>query len=65
MSKAILIIDKPDSCHKCPLFCDVYSDMRCRGNKKGIDYPYPKDKVQEWCPLKEVPENTQKDIILQ
>ena len=28
--------------------------MTCRGNGKGIDYPYPDDKVQEWCPLIEI-----------
>ena len=61
MSKAILIIDKPESCHKCPLFSSPYSDMTCRGNGKTIDYPYPDDKVQEWCPLKEIPEKKNLD----
>lgn len=32
MSKLILTIDTPDSCHKCPLFSDAYTDMTCRGN---------------------------------
>ena len=27
MDKAILVIDMPDSCDKCPLFCNHYSDM--------------------------------------
>lgn len=53
MKKAVLIIDMPDSCSKCPLFNDVYSDMCCRGlNNRGIDYPYPEDFRQDWCPLK-------------
>ena len=55
MSKAILVIDMPDSCNECCLhnyhFCDVIGDC--------IDkYMYDineKDKPS-WCPLKEVPE---------
>lgn len=57
MNKAILVIDMPDSCSKCPLFGDFYSDMCCRGlNDRGIDYPYPEDFRQDWCPLKPTPE---------
>lgn len=57
MSKAILVMDMPDSCDKCPLFHDHYSDMCCGGlNKRGINYPYPKDFRQEWCPLKKLPD---------
>ena len=53
MSKAILVIDMPESCDKCPLFNDVYNDMCCLGlNNRTIDYPYPKDFRQDWCPLK-------------
>lgn len=48
MSKAILVMDMPDSCDKCPLFGDHYSDLCCKGlNYKTIDYPYPKDFKQE------------------
>ena len=56
MSKAILVIDMPNSCDKCPLFNSYYSDMTCRANGNGINYPYPKEKRQEWCPLKETPQ---------
>lgn len=57
MSKAILVIDMPDSCDKCPVFGSHYSDMCCRGlNSRGINYPYPKDFRQEWCPLKKFPD---------
>jgi hypothetical protein len=61
MSKAILILDKmPGSCDACPLFKGYYADMSCSGlNNRGIDYPYPKEHRQTWCPLKEVDE---KDI---
>lgn len=52
MNKAFLIIDMPNSCADCPLFNDIYNDMNCRGaNKRTIDYPYPADFRQEWCPL--------------
>ncbi len=57
MSKAVLVIDMPDSCDKCPLFNSFYSDMSCGGlNNRGINYPYPKDFKQDWCPLKPAPE---------
>lgn len=56
MSKAILVMDMPKSCSECPLFCGYYADMHCKGlNNGSIDYPYPKDFRQEWCPLKKVP----------
>ena len=58
--KAILIMDMPDSCDKCPLFCSHYSDMCCRGlYSRTIDYPYSEKFRQEWCPLKELPEKKQ------
>lgn len=55
MNKAILAIDMPESCDKCPLFHGFYTDMTCGANNRGIDYPYPKDFRQNWCPLKEIP----------
>jgi hypothetical protein len=56
MNKAILVIDMPDSCDKCPLFHGFYTDMTCSANNYSINYPYPKDFRQDWCPLKPVPE---------
>ena len=55
MNKAILVIDMPESCDKCPLFHGFYTDMTCGANNHGIDYPYPKDFRQDWCPLKPAP----------
>ena len=60
MNKAILVIDMPESCDKCPLFHGFYTDMTCGANNCGIDYPYPKDFRQNWCPLKEIPDR--KDV---
>lgn len=56
MSKSILIIDIPESCAKCPLFFEAYTDMTCRANGRTIDYPFPSDRVSEWCPLKQIPQ---------
>jgi hypothetical protein len=57
MRKAILVIDMPESCSKCPLFNGYYADMSCGGlNNRGINYPYPEDFKQDWCPLKPMPE---------
>ena len=57
MNKAILVIDMPDSCRECPFFGSRYTDMCCGGaNNRTINYPYPKDFRQDWCPLKPVPE---------
>jgi len=59
MSKAFLVMDMPSSCDKCPCFCGHYSDMCCMAlNNRTINYPYPKDFRQRWCPLKELPEET-------
>ena len=46
MSKAVLVIDMPESCDSCPLFKGHYSDMCCGGNNRTID----------WCPLQPAPE---------
>lgn len=44
MSKAVLVMDMPNSCNKCPCFCGYYPDMYCMAlNDCTIDYPYPKD----------------------
>lgn len=55
MSKSILAIDTPESCAKCPLFSNVYTDMTCRVNRRTIDYPFPDNRVSDWCPLKKIP----------
>lgn len=65
MGKAVLVIDMPNSCSECPLFHDTYCDMCCSGlNYRSINYPYPKDFRQVWCPLKPLSENVKIDEIL-
>ena len=58
MSKAVLVIDMPNSCDECPLFCNYYSDMYCECSNKAIDSPYPENFRQDWCPLREMPEKS-------
>lgn len=55
MSKAVLVMDMPSSCDECPLFDSHYSDMTCKANGRSINYPYPKDERQDFCPLRELP----------
>ena len=63
MSKAVLIIDMPNSCTECPLF-EGYFDMHCSGrNNKCIGFPYPKDFGQDWCPLKEIPNKRDENYV--
>lgn len=63
MSKAVLVMDMPESCDSCPLFGSYYSDMTCHANGRSINYPYPKDFRQDWCPMKQMPEESRKDVI--
>ena len=56
MSKAVLVMDMPSSCDECPLFGSNYSDMTCKANGRSINYPYPKDERQDYCPLRNLPE---------
>ena len=58
MDKAILVIDMPDSCFKCPV-CASYKasafssrEYWCATNGKDVD---PNSKP-DWCPLKPAPE---------
>ena len=66
MSKAVLVIDMPESCRECFLFGSRYSDMCCQAmNNKSIDYPYPKEFRQDWCPLKPLPETDNKEYLIE
>lgn len=54
--KAVLVMEMPENCVGCPLFSGSHSDMTCCGSYRTIDFPYPDDKVQDWCPLIPMPE---------
>ena len=49
MARAMLIMDMPEACYECPCEADYVCQAKC----KEIDEI---DKVQEWCPLREVPQ---------
>lgn len=61
MNKAILVIDKPESCDYCPVGrifgmsgqveCMASKDIRANNNGRIIP---------DWCPLKEMPERKEK-----
>lgn len=55
MSKAMLIMDKPESCKKCKLSrCLPTKGVGiCCVNRERFD---DITKMQDWCPLREVPE---------
>ena len=57
MSKVVLVMDMPKSCHDCCCFWAGYRDMCCQAmDNRVIDYPYPREFRQDWCPLKQLPE---------
>lgn len=55
MNKVMLVMDKPESCEKCKLSkCFIKRDVGAccvTGRKFNV-----LTKVQDWCPLREVPE---------
>lgn len=53
MSKAVLVMDMPDSCYKCP-FCN--DDAEC--DVIGRPFNQKKDKP-DWCPMRPMPEKKQ------
>ena len=55
MSKSILVIDTPDSCHDCKLmFIDTYSHY-CGATQRDV-YDYDLDRIiPDWCPLRLMP----------
>ncbi|MBQ8559065.1 MAG: hypothetical protein IJ439_03670 [Tyzzerella sp.] len=52
MSKAMLIMDMPKCCTKCPLFEEKIN--LCGGNGKMMECGWA-IRRQEWCPLHEIP----------
>lgn len=63
MPKGVIVLDMPESCAKCPFFQDIYCDMMCKVNGRTIDYTYPKDYKQEWCPIRQFPEKDRENYV--
>lgn len=69
MSKAVLVMDMPSSCDKCPFCFDSYGQCElCAATghlDKCGDMIYEEvikiDNKPNWCPLKELPEETHND----
>ncbi len=62
-NKAILILDMPETCKKCPVVdLNLYGiisedDVYCMGNKKErMSLEEAKAGKPDWCPLQELPE---------
>lgn len=57
MSKAVLVIDMPDSCKDCDImFKGDYSDWCPWKDARTDVYDYIKNNTKpDWCPLKELP----------
>lgn len=51
MDKAILVIDMPESCDKCPLLLRHDEERCCIPEKRNSFCDKP-----DWCPLKPAPE---------
>lgn len=51
MSKAILVIDMPESCENCPVRFVSYCNAKKAPNKISDSRNKP-----QWCPLREVPQ---------
>ena len=58
MSKAILVIDMPDSCMGCNfLYCDAENNSEsCQAREKSRIVDLKNDDKPDWCPLREMPE---------
>ena len=61
MAKAMLIIDMPKSCDKCPVHSiNTFGDICCRGKDGRICL---KEKPT-WCPLREVPQKKEDNSVI-
>ena len=57
MSKAVLVMDMPESCFGCNcMYCDEESDTEtCQAMETARDIDLIEDRP-DWCPLRELPE---------
>ena len=66
MSKAILVMDMPDSCMGCNfLYCDAENNSEsCQAREKSRIVDLEKDDKPDWCPLREMPEKKETHTVL-
>ena len=62
MSKAILVMDMPDSCMGCNfLYCDAENNSEsCQAREKARIVDLENEDKPDWCPLRKMPER--KDV---
>ena len=65
MSKAILVMDMPDSCMGCNfLYCDAENNSEsCQAREKSRIVDLEKEDKPDWCPLREMPEEREENHI--
>lgn len=58
MTKAVLVIDMPESCFECNfLYCDGDTNLdSCQAREKARPVDSETYKKPDWCPLRELPE---------
>lgn len=62
MSKAVLVMDMPNSCIGCNfLYCNVESNVdSCQAMEVSRIVDLEKEDKPDWCPLRHVPEKKEK-----
>ena len=57
MSKAVLVLDMPDSCMGCNfLYCDAENNTEsCQAREKARIVNLEKEIKPDWCPLRPIP----------
>lgn len=65
MSKAILVMDMPDSCMGCNfLYCDMENNSEsCQAREKSRIVDLENEDKPDWCPLREMPEEREENHI--
>ena len=65
MSKAILVMDMPDSCMGCNfLYCDAENNSEsCQAREKSRIVDLENEDKPDWCPLREMPEEREENHI--
>lgn len=58
MSKSVLVIDTPESCEGCCMFCYTYHGFQCLITGKTIENSTDRP---DWCPLMDLPEKDNGD----
>lgn len=71
MSKAVLVMEMPENCSKCPLWVDSYgmADLCCGLYKKDREGFFINKEIDikradkpDWCPLKKLPEEIHSEL---